>query len=55
MLRDISERGRDTVGVLQQYNRFVKPCFDQFIRPTKVYADIIIPKGCENTGKFDLF
>jgi uridine kinase len=48
--RDISERGRDVGGVLQQYHRFVKPAFDEFIYPTMKYADVIIPRGKENTG-----
>ena len=37
--RDISERGRDIAGVLDQYARFVKPSFDEFIYPTVKYAD----------------
>eukprot|EP01095_Lingulamoeba_sp_RSL-Kostka_P000949 TRINITY_DN11275_c0_g2_i1.p1 TRINITY_DN11275_c0_g2~~TRINITY_DN11275_c0_g2_i1.p1 ORF type:complete len:556 (-),score=166.69 TRINITY_DN11275_c0_g2_i1:146-1813(-) len=41
--RDIAERGRDIEGVLTQYERFVKPAFDEFIAPTKRFADIIIP------------
>ena len=32
--RDISERNREMVGVLKQYNRFVKPSFDTHIKPT---------------------
>jgi len=31
--RDISERGRDLVGVLKQYTTFVKPAFDNYIAP----------------------
>lgn len=49
--RDITERGRDMHGVVQQYNRFVKSSFDQFIRPTMRSADIIIPRGADNIGK----
>ena len=37
--RDIAERGRDLKGVLQQYQRYVKPSFDEFIYPTVKYAD----------------
>jgi len=36
--RDIAERGRDLAGVLMQYEKFVKPAFDSFIRPTKCHA-----------------
>ena len=41
--RDIVERGRDATGVLDQYLRFVKPSFDNFIQPTARYADVIVP------------
>eukprot|EP01091_Cochliopodium_minus_P002649 TRINITY_DN1249_c0_g1_i1.p1 TRINITY_DN1249_c0_g1~~TRINITY_DN1249_c0_g1_i1.p1 ORF type:complete len:254 (-),score=73.31 TRINITY_DN1249_c0_g1_i1:56-817(-) len=52
--RDIKERGRDIEGVLNQYERFVKPAFDNYIAPTKKNADIIIPKGAENNIAIDL-
>lgn len=41
--RDIAERGRDVVGVIEQYTKFVKPAFDLFIGPSRRHADIIIP------------
>lgn len=47
--RDIAERGRDVQGVLQQYSQFVKPAFDDFIYPTMKFADVIIPRGLDNT------
>ena len=50
--RDIAERGRDLHGVIQQYTRFVKPSFDQFIRPTMRRADVIVPRGADNVGMF---
>ncbi len=40
--RDITERGRDVLQVLDQYERTVKPSFTQFILPTKQYAHIIV-------------
>ena len=46
--RDILERGRDIRGVLQQYERFVKPSVENFIDPSMMHADIIIPRGGEN-------
>jgi uridine kinase len=52
--RDINERGRDVKGVLDQYSRFVKPSFDEFIHPTVKYSDIIIPRGLDNTPAIDL-
>ena len=54
LVRDISERGRDLKGVLEQYARFVKPSFDDFIQPTVRCADIIIPRGKDNTVAIDL-
>lgn len=37
-----------------QYSKFVKPAFDDFILPTKKYADIIIPRGGDNHVAIDL-
>ncbi len=46
--RDITERGRTVVKVLERYEKTVKPMHLQFIEPTKRYADIIIPQGGNN-------
>lgn len=46
--RDIVERGRSVLAVLDRYNETVKPSHLQFIEPSKRYADIIIPGGAEN-------
>ena len=46
--RDIADRDRTVVDVLQQYNRFVKPAYDDFIKPTMKHADIIIPFDTAN-------
>ena len=43
--RDITERGRDIGGVIKQYNKYVKPAFDQYIEPTMRLADIVVPRG----------
>lgn len=43
--RDITERGRDIEGVIKQYNKFVKPAFEQYIEPTMRMADIVVPRG----------
>lgn len=43
--RDITERGRDIEGVIKQYNKFVKPAFEQYIEPTMRLADIVVPRG----------
>nr|XP_033818710.1 uridine-cytidine kinase-like 1 isoform X1 [Geotrypetes seraphini]XP_033818711.1 uridine-cytidine kinase-like 1 isoform X1 [Geotrypetes seraphini]XP_033818712.1 uridine-cytidine kinase-like 1 isoform X1 [Geotrypetes seraphini]XP_033818714.1 uridine-cytidine kinase-like 1 isoform X1 [Geotrypetes seraphini]XP_033818715.1 uridine-cytidine kinase-like 1 isoform X1 [Geotrypetes seraphini] len=52
--RDISERGREIEGVIKQYNKFVKPAFDQYIQPTMRLADIVVPRGSGNTVAIDL-
>ncbi|XP_078275220.1 uridine-cytidine kinase-like 1 isoform X4 [Rhinoraja longicauda] len=52
--RDIAERGRDIEGVIKQYNKFVKPSFDQFIEPTMRLADIVVPRGGRNMVAIDL-
>lgn len=46
--RDIIERGRTLLKVLERYHDTVKPSHLQFIEPSKRYADIIIPGGGEN-------
>ena len=47
--RDISERGRDINEVLNRYQTTLKPMHQQFIEPTKEFADIIIPNNKYNT------
>lgn len=46
--RDISERGRDIDEVLNRYQTTLKPMHQQFIEPSKVHADIIIPNNRHN-------
>ena len=46
--RDIVERGRSVMMVLDRYHQTVKPSHLQFIEPSKRYADIIIPGGGQN-------
>ncbi|MEQ2215523.1 hypothetical protein XENOCAPTIV_002101, partial [Xenoophorus captivus] len=43
--RDVSQRGRDINGIIKQYNKFVKPAFEQYIEPTVQVADIVVPRG----------
>ena len=54
ILRDTQQRGRDLDGVLEQYFKFVKPSYDEYIRPTMKYADVIIPQGAHNQVAIDL-
>ncbi len=46
--RDVVERGRTVDMVLERYLNVLKPMHEQFIEPTKKYADLIIPQGGEN-------
>lgn len=53
--RDTVERARSVESVLNQYADTVKPMHEQFVEPSKKYADIIIPRGGENrTGIYIL-
>lgn len=52
--RDIIERGRSVMMVLERYHDTVKPSHLQFIEPSKRYADIIIPGGGENQVGIDV-
>ena len=52
--RDITERGRDMDEVLQRYQHTLKPMHQQFIEPTKEFADIIIPNNKYNTVAIDI-
>jgi len=46
--RDVVERGRAAEAVMERYTRVLKPMHQQFIEPTKRYADLIIPEGGSN-------
>ena len=46
--RDVVERGRTVDMVLDRYEKVLKPMHEQFIEPTKKFADLIIPWGGEN-------
>lgn len=52
--RDIAERGRDLTEVLNRYQTTLKPMHQQFIEPTKEFADIIIPTNRYNTVAVNL-
>ena len=52
--RDISERGRTTENVVNQYLTTVRPMHLEFVEPSKRYADIIIPEGGLNEVAMDM-
>jgi uridine kinase len=49
LLRDVQERGRTMESVVEQYLTTVKPMHDEFVEPSKKYADVIIPEGGFNS------
>lgn len=52
--RDVNKRGRSLESVIDQYMTTVRTMHDQFIEPSKRYADIIIPEGAHNKVAIDL-
>ncbi|MBQ9152497.1 MAG: uridine kinase [Solobacterium sp.] len=54
LLRDVNERGRTVDSVVSQYVDTVRVMHEQFIEPTKRYADLIIPEGGSNNVAVDL-
>ncbi len=54
LTRDIKERGRTFESVIDQYTNVVRPMHNQFVEPTKRYADVIIPEGGQNHVAIDL-
>jgi uridine kinase len=52
--RDIAERGRTVDSVIEQYLATVRPMHQQFVEPSKRYADVIIPEGGHNVVSIDL-
>mgnify|MGYP006292136141 CR=1 FL=1 len=52
--RDIRKRGRTIESVMEQYQQTVKPMHEQYVEPTRNYADIIVPHGGKNEIALDL-
>ncbi len=49
ILRDVRDRGRSMESVIKQYTTTVKPMHEEFVEPSKKYADVIIPEGGFNS------
>ena len=49
ILRDVRDRGRSMESVISQYTTTVKPMHEEFVEPSKKYADVIIPEGGFNS------
>jgi len=54
LMRDVRDRQRSVESVVEQYRNTVKPMFQQFVEPSKRYADLIIPHGGHNDVAVDL-
>ena len=54
ILRDVKERGRTIESVVEQYLTTVKPMHEQFIEPSKRFANIIVPEGGHNLVALDM-
>src|SRR6476661_8573876 len=52
--RDLVERGRSVDSIIRQYEESVRPMHLQFVEPSKLYADLIIPEGGHNKVAIDL-
>ena len=53
LMRDIQGRGRSLESVVHQYMTTVRPMHEEFVEPSKRYADLIIPEGGENQVALD--
>ena len=52
--RDVNKRGRTLESVLTQYQETVKPMHEQYVEPSKKYADIVVPEGGKNVVALDM-
>src|SRR5262245_1488467 len=52
--RDVQERGRTVEAVIKQYLDTVRPMHEQFVEPSKRFADVVIPEGGYNEVGIDL-
>ena len=54
ILRDVKERGRSLDSVIEQYLTTVKPMHEQFVQPSRQYADIVVLEGGRNLVALDM-
>ena len=50
LMRDLQDRGREVGAVIEQYLETVRPMHNQFVEPSKRYADVIIPTGLNSVA-----
>ena len=49
----MNHRGRTIEGIIEQYNKTVKPMFTKYVKPSRDYADLIVPFGGKNKVSID--
>ena len=54
VVRDVKQRGRSLESVVTQYLTTVKPMHEQYVEPSRRYADIIVPEGGRNAVALDM-
>ena len=54
ILRDVKERGRSLDSVISQYLTTVKPMHEQFVQPSRQYADLVVLEGGHNLVALDM-
>ncbi len=54
ILRDVKERGRTLDSVIDQYLTTVKPMHEQFVQPSRQYADLVVLEGGHNLVALDM-
>ena len=54
IMRDVKKRGRSLDSVVNQYLTTVKPMHQQFVEPSKRYADIVVLEGGHNLVALDM-
>ncbi|CAN5842086.1 uridine kinase [soil metagenome] len=52
--RDVAERARTPESIMEQYLATVRPSHEQFVEPSKRFADVIIPEGGLNRPAIDV-
>ncbi len=54
VIRDVKERGRSLDSVIDQYLTTVKPMHEQFVQPSRQYADLVVLEGGHNLVALDM-
>ena len=54
IFRDIFEKNRELIDIIKKYHKYVKPCYNKYILPTRKYADIILQKVDKKTSAIEI-